>query len=142
MIKYYVLGFAFNIDRNDVLLIKKTHPDWQAGKLNGIGGLMEFNEIDFKAMNREFYEETGIKFNDPEYVVWDQYMILQSKFYQVYCFRCFTNLIYEAKQTTEETPLIMPISEIKMNNDFVPGVPGLIDLALQPTISGRILYAN
>ena len=103
---------------------------------------MEFNEIDFKAMNREFYEETGIKFNDPEYVVWDQYIILQSKFYQVYCFRCFTNLIYEAKKTTEETPLIMSISEIRMNNNFVPGVPGLIDLALQPTISGRILYAN
>jgi hypothetical protein len=32
----YVLGFMFDVPAEQVLLIKKAKPDWQAGKLNGV----------------------------------------------------------------------------------------------------------
>lgn len=61
-------------DVQNFLLIRKTHPEWQKGKLNGIGGKIEKKEkltsngiVDhwlletpFEAMIREFHEETGI----------------------------------------------------------------------------------
>jgi 8-oxo-dGTP pyrophosphatase MutT (NUDIX family) len=64
-------------DLQQFLLIRKTHPEWMKGKLNGIGGKIEKKEellIDPddpgkntwlmetppEAMIREFYEETGI----------------------------------------------------------------------------------
>lgn len=54
----YVIGFAFVGD--DVLLIKKTKPAWQAGRYNGVGGKIEASELPLNAMHREFMEETGI----------------------------------------------------------------------------------
>lgn len=55
----YVLGFMFSKDRHCVVLIDKTHPKWQAGKLNGIGGNVQQGELPIDAMIREFEEETG-----------------------------------------------------------------------------------
>lgn len=54
----YVVGFAHDKYR-EIAFIKKTHPDWQAGKLNGVGGKVEENETPMNAMVREFEEETG-----------------------------------------------------------------------------------
>lgn len=53
----YVVGFLFADD--EVLLIKKNHPSWQFGKLNGLGGHIEENESPLDAMIREFEEESG-----------------------------------------------------------------------------------
>jgi 8-oxo-dGTP pyrophosphatase MutT (NUDIX family) len=56
----YVLGFAFTVD-GSVALIRKAKPEWQAGKLNGIGGkIEEFDPSPVHAMTREFMEETGV----------------------------------------------------------------------------------
>lgn len=58
--KEYVLGFAF--EGQYVLLIRKNKPEWQEGKLNGIGGKIEdFDSCPEEAMVREFWEECGVK---------------------------------------------------------------------------------
>lgn len=56
----YVLGFAFDDTGENVVLIQKTKPAWQAGKYNGVGGKIEGEEGPFHAMVREFYEEAGV----------------------------------------------------------------------------------
>lgn len=58
--KRYVLGFLFANVRTRVLLIRKDHPNWMAGKLNGIGGKVELGETAKRAMIRECKEETGL----------------------------------------------------------------------------------
>ncbi len=57
--KLYVCGFMFSPDKKQVLLINKLRPDWQNGKINGIGGKVEEGETPIDAIVREFYEETG-----------------------------------------------------------------------------------
>jgi len=56
------LGFLFDRRYRHVLLIKKRHPEWQAGLYNGVGG--KFENVDqgqpFKCMCREAEEELGI----------------------------------------------------------------------------------
>ena len=59
--KEYVLGFAFDARLSTVLLIQKTKPEWQCGKLNGVGGKIEEGETPLQAMEREFEEETRFK---------------------------------------------------------------------------------
>ena len=44
-----------------VALIEKQRPEWQKGKLNGIGGKVEDKESSICAMIREFDEETGVQ---------------------------------------------------------------------------------
>src|SRR5579859_8091290 len=55
----YVAGFLVDKINNIVCLIKKTKPEWQAGRYNAIGGKVEFGETPIDAMQREFYEEAG-----------------------------------------------------------------------------------
>src|SRR6185437_15233341 len=55
----YSLGIAFDFNEN-LAIIKKTKPEWQAGKYNFIGGKLEENENILDCMSREFYEETGV----------------------------------------------------------------------------------
>lgn len=60
MSKDYVAGFLFNEPMSLVVLVRKQKPEWQAGKLNAVGGKIEENETPFQAMEREFAEETGL----------------------------------------------------------------------------------
>jgi 8-oxo-dGTP diphosphatase len=82
--KEYVLGFMFDIPAEQVLLIKKAKPDWQAGRLNGVGGKVERYEVPHAAMVREFKEETGV---DEEN--WEETILFYNDMAVVYCFRAF-----------------------------------------------------
>lgn len=55
----YCLGFVFY--GQSVLLIRKTSPEWQKGKLNGIGGKLEVGEEPAWAMVRECREEINLE---------------------------------------------------------------------------------
>lgn len=56
--KKYVVGIIIDGERG--LLIEKNRPDWQKGKLNGIGGKIEKDETPLDAIIRETIEECGL----------------------------------------------------------------------------------
>lgn len=56
--KKMVAGFLFSGPR--VLLVEKIKPTWQAGLLNGVGGVIDPDETPSAAIEREFCEETGL----------------------------------------------------------------------------------
>jgi 8-oxo-dGTP diphosphatase len=58
-VRRYVIGFLCH--NYNVALITKNRPDYQKGKLNGIGGHIEKGETPAQAMEREFNEEAGIR---------------------------------------------------------------------------------
>jgi 8-oxo-dGTP diphosphatase len=58
--KRYTVGFIFNSDLSRVALETKTHPEWQKGKQNGVGGKIEEGETPLACMVREAHEEAGI----------------------------------------------------------------------------------
>jgi 8-oxo-dGTP diphosphatase len=62
--KRYVAGFLFSPDKKSVVLVRKKRPDWQAGRLNGVGGSVEDGETPVAAMRREFMEEAGLDVPD------------------------------------------------------------------------------
>lgn len=79
---YFCLGFLFSRSLDQVLLIRKNRPAWQAGKLNGIGGKIEPNETPIEAMRREFWEEAGLSITD-----WTKFARLAKPF--EFCVDCF-----------------------------------------------------
>ncbi|MCG2614878.1 NUDIX hydrolase [Terrimonas sp. NA20] len=58
--KKYTIGAVFTPDLNKVLLIKKTKPEDQAGRLNMPGGKIEPGEGSLSCVVREITEEAGI----------------------------------------------------------------------------------
>ena len=121
--KKYVIGFLFKFQDGHwwVGLIKKNRPDWQKGKLNGIGGHIEENETPDEAMRREFQEETGATCN------WEFYCTMVFDEALVYCYRSKDKA--EIKTTTDEKVGWYPIDFLPEN--IIPNLNWLIPLAQQ-----------
>lgn len=78
----YVAGFMFYKGR--VLLVRKSHPKWQANMMNGIGGGIEKYESPHDAMVREFAEEAGLRT-----LAWEAFAVEHGPGYEVHFFRLF-----------------------------------------------------
>jgi 8-oxo-dGTP diphosphatase len=98
----YVLGFLFHPDRRTVALIEKAKPAWQAGKLNGIGGKVEYAELPDAAMQREFEEETGVPV-----INWHRYCFMSGKRWMVHVYRAFDIRILEVETRTSEKVVVI-----------------------------------
>lgn len=121
--KRYVVGFMFNFTEDAVLLIRKTHPEWQSGRLNGVGGEIEVGESALEAMTREFLEEVGIHHSS-----WKQFCVLgDARQWQIHFFSA-VGMIGKAVQRTDEAPEIHPVAALPL--DTIPNLRWLIPMAL------------
>lgn len=107
----FVVGFAFTADKNYVLLINKTHPPWQAGHLNGIGGHIEDGESETEAMNRECLEECGL------IMEWQHRGIMtgvnnDGSLFNCHIFYAYDDAVFGFQQLEEEAPMIIGVKTI------------------------------
>lgn len=112
----YVLGFAFHgepAERTVVLLEKRT-PEWQRGRLNGVGGKIEAGETPVEAMIREFEEEVGVK-TSPR--AWQLYVRMHGEDWECHVFRANLNneQAKEVKRTEAEQPVFVRVDDIPLN---------------------------
>jgi len=131
-LKRYVLGFLFSSNKEFVFLIKKNRPDWQSGKLNGIGGHIELGELIDEAMTREFQEETGVLIK-----AWEYFGMMGSAnkegIWQVYLFTSVLPLNHNIPQTvTDEEVIAVRVTDLllKGNMNIIPNLRWLIPMAL------------
>jgi 8-oxo-dGTP diphosphatase len=117
----YVLGFAFDHRFRNVLLINKVLPDWQRGKLNGVGGKIQITETAFEAMTREFHEEVGIYTSQDK---WRLFCQLTGVDYTVYCYATEMPFISLLPMTDERPEwvsyLILPTNIVHDLNWLIP----------------------
>lgn len=141
----YVLGFMFDEELKRIALIHKNKPEWQKGKLNGIGGKVEKGELPSHSMVREFLEETGFRsFID----TWKAFCNLlgnnNGSTFIVYCYYNVGN-IDNLKSTTDEIVTIVNIKDIDELN-IIDNVRWLIPLALDfikhPNNCPNIVFAH
>lgn len=95
----YVVGFALDA-YGRVALIRKNRPEWQAGRLNGVGGHIEPGETPAEAMVREFEEETGRRIGGWELFVDMEFPGARIYFYRT---RIGTSIMDSLRTTTDET---------------------------------------
>lgn len=132
----YVLGFAFG-PNGHVALIQKTHPHWQKGKWNGIGGHREGLEQPREAMRREFREETGVD-TDPHGWVLRGRLWAEHK-WRVHVFTYQFDSYVELKAMTDEHPQWFHVGEVKAEaypvgqDVFIENVRALIELCRLPS---------
>lgn len=118
----YVAGFMFN-SSGEVALVRKNKPEWQKGRLNGIGGKIEEGETPLAAMIREFEEETG--YLQPS---WDQFCTLTGDGFEVHFFSVLgdTSLL---RTMEEEEIVVVEVEEVQIGT-CIPNLTWLIPMAM------------
>jgi len=132
-----VVGFLFDAEYKNVMLVKKNRPPWQDGKLNGVGGKIEIDEAPLVAMHREFFEETGYIINN-----FNNFAILNGATWRVYFYETVINKLKVLEEfENDEEIVIEKISNLPENTMF--NLRWLIPLALDnDMLRPVILYDN
>ncbi len=112
----FVLGFCFSPVDKSVVLIEKKRPDWQAGKINGVGGHVKKYESPVVAMRREFCEEAGL-----DLVGWRQRFMLRARNGIVFVFQTNSEHAADCFTQTDERVGIYCVDRIHQ----LPTLPGL-----------------
>lgn len=128
----YTLIFVFNQKLDEVVLIKKNRPNWQAGKLNGVGGRLIKNEDPAACAEREVLEEAGLDVHVHQFLT---YYGRKYETYQMHVFWAMANL----RMTLPETKTDEKVGTFSLDrsadeyseSDFVPGAHEFMLLALQ-----------
>ena len=116
----YVLGFLFNENLTEVVLIRKQRPEWQRNFLNGVGGKIEEGETPLDAMIRECREETGLEVSN-----WLRFGSMWPSESHVTLFAAIADICH-AKTMTDERVEILSIGDLIL---VVPNLFWLIPIA-------------
>jgi 8-oxo-dGTP diphosphatase len=119
----YVVGFMMDPTLSKVVLIRKLRPEWQSGRLNGVGGKVEDGEGAVQAMHREFKEETGVDGLD-----WKQFLTLDTPRSHLSFFRSTGN-VHKAITVTDEDVAVYGIPDVMDRCDTMPNLRWCIQMA-------------
>jgi 8-oxo-dGTP diphosphatase len=120
----YVAGLLISDSGEHVALIQKQRPDWQRGRLNGIGGHVEPGETPAEAMNREFLEETGANVT-----TWEPFCTLRGPTWRVEWFKDVGSR--ELQDMTDEHVSWVAVDDVLSGRaKVIPNVRWLLLLAL------------
>lgn len=138
--KFYSVGFCFTYDLAQVALIRKVKPEWQKGKLNGVGGAVEIGENFQYAMWREWNEETGLPSAADG---WNQICEMRGQDYIVAVFTYRMHVIEpDPFKTADEQVAWYMTHSIQRRNDIIPNLRWLIPLCLDESVHFPIQVYN
>lgn len=150
MQKEYVVGFPFSDDKELVMLLRKNKPDFQAGRLNGVGGKVEefdrlrnAKSIRVNAMEREWLEESRGLIGPLD---WKWFVTFQGNNSIVHAFKAFADTdtlmkLHGEKNDTGEvfvgflTDFITSRPNAEANR-LMPNLSWLLPMALDDDIVG------
>lgn len=123
-IECYSVGFLVHPPTDSVLLVRKNRPEWQKGKLNGIGGHVEGNESFDQCMAREFREETGIE----DDLNWHLMVRMMFPRAYIWFYRAVAedlNLLYSARSVTDENVHVFRLNQLLESRNIHGALPNL-----------------
>lgn len=124
--RHYTVGFVFNATLDRVLLMHKLKPEWQMGKLNGLGGKIEDGEDPLSCVVREIKEESGLVTQKD---VWKEIGLLRARDGEVR----FFGLAYSGSESDAKSTEAEPIAWYDVRtlpSHIVPNLAWLIPITL------------
>lgn len=128
----FCLGFVFDSNQEQVLLLKKRAKDkFNPDCWNGVGGHIEENESSIQAMSRECLEETGLNI-----AIDNWHPLGQISDGKSFCVDVFVSIgpIENAQQTTDEQ-----LAVFSRQNGHQLNFAADVDKILAPWLSGNSL---
>jgi len=127
----YVLALLFTADGRRVVLMHKTRPAWQAGRVNALGGKLLPGERAVDAARREVREEAGV-----DVAAWDEFLVWDDPVYRMHAVRAFDDAATRA-HTAEDQPVFLADAAALPPN-VIDNLRWLVPLALDRDVATPI----
>lgn len=116
----YVLALLFTPERDGVVLMHRTRPAWQAGRVNALGGKLHPGESPTDAARREVREEAGV-----DVPVWEEFLVWNDPVYRMHAVRAFDPAARAARTAEDQEvfvadPGVLPVNVIDNLRWLVP----------------------
>ena len=121
----YVLALLFTPDRRRVVLMRKTRPAWQAGRVNALGGKLAAGERAADAARREVREEAGVDVDDS---AWEEFLVWDDPVYRMHAVRAFHDAATRAHTAEDQEVFLADTDALPPN--LIDNLRWLIPLAL------------
>ncbi|MGH7717960.1 MAG: NUDIX hydrolase [Gemmatimonadaceae bacterium] len=124
----YVLALLFTPDRKRVVLVRKTRPAWQAGRVNALGGKVAPGESPVDAARREVREEAGV---DVE--AWEEFLVWDDPVYRMHALRAFSDDASRARTAEDQDVFAADVDALPPN--LIDNLWWLVPLALDRDVA-------
>jgi 8-oxo-dGTP diphosphatase len=124
----YVLALLFSPDRRHVVLMRKSRPAWQAGRVNALGGKLAAGETPAEAARREVREETGVDVG-----VWEEFLVWEDPVYRMHALRAFDAAALHARTAEDQEVFLAEVD--RLPHGLIDNLRWLIPLALDRDVA-------
>jgi 8-oxo-dGTP diphosphatase len=124
----YVLALLFTADGREVVLVRKTRPAWQAGRINALGGKLHDGETVLEAARREVREEAGVDVED-----WEEFLVWNDRQYRLRAVRAFSDAARIARTAEDQEVFLAQVAGLPLN--VIHNLRWIIPLALDRDVA-------
>jgi 8-oxo-dGTP diphosphatase len=124
----YVLALLFTADGREVVLVRKSRPPWQAGRVNALGGKLHDGESLVDAARREVREEAGV-----EVERWEEFLVWHDPEYRLRAVRAFDDVARLARTAEDQDVFLVNVSGLPLN--VIDNLRWIIPLALDRDVT-------
>ncbi|HEX6058719.1 MAG TPA: NUDIX domain-containing protein [Gemmatimonadaceae bacterium] len=135
----YVLALLFTPDRERVVLMRKTRPAWQAGRVNALGGKLARGETAAAAAEREVREEAGVHVPAE---AWEEFLVWDDPIYRMHAVRAVHEAAARAHTAEDQEVFLADVRALPP--ELIDNLRWLVPLALDGDVGVpvRVTSAN
>ena len=131
----YVLALLFTPDRERVVLMRRTRPAWQAGRVNALGGKLLPGESALDAARREVREEAGV-----DVAGWEEFLVWDDPQYRMHAVRAFDAAAHDARTAEDQEVFLAETAALPPN--LIDNLRWLVPLALDRDVAVPVRVAS
>ena len=131
----YVLALLFTPARDRVVLMRKTRPAWQAGRVNALGGKLHPGESPLAAARREVREEAGVDVPD-----WEEFLVWDDPVYRMHAVRAFDPAALAAHSAEDQPVFLAEVAALPPA--LIDNLRWLVPLALDRDVAVPVRVAS
>ena len=131
----YVLAFLFTADAREIVLVRKTRPAWQAGRVNALGGKLLDGEAIGDAARREVREEAGV-----DVAQWEEFLVWRDPEYCLRVVRAFDDAARGARTAEDQEVFLAPVAALPQT--VIDNLRWMIPLALDRDVAMPIAVTS
>jgi 8-oxo-dGTP diphosphatase len=124
----YVLALLFTANRRQVVLMRRTRPVWQAGRVNALGGQIKVGELPGDAARREVREECGV-----DVAEWREVLVWEDAEYRMHVLSAVSELARGARTIEDQEAFLADVNALPAN--VIDNLRWLVPLALDADVA-------